>query len=78
MIMSKRARERRRLRRFNRRHGGAFPADLSVVRCLYEYAQAVVRQAVWKQIQEDERRLIYGTGTGKPLGIINEKGDRRE
>ena len=73
-MVPRRPRERRRLRRFNRRHGGIFPADLSTVRCLYEYAQAVVRRAVWKQIQEEERLLLYGTGTGKPLGIINEKG----
>jgi len=77
-MVPRRARERKRLRRFNRRHGGIFPADLLTVRCLYEYAQAVVRKAAWKQIQEEERRLICGTGTGKPLGIINEKGDQRE
>jgi len=71
-------RDRQRARRFNRRNPGMFPADVSTVNCVYAYAQSVARNAFWKYLREEERRLIHGTGTGKPLGIINEFSCRRK
>ena len=64
---------RQRARRFNRRNPGLFPADVGVVNYIYAYAQHVARRAIWNYLREEERRVIYGTGTGKPLGVINEK-----
>jgi len=67
------AHARQRARQFNRRNPGFFPADVSLVNYMYAYAQHVVRNAIWRHFREEERRLLHGTGTGKPLGIINEK-----
>ena len=65
---------RRRARRFNRRNPEVFPADASLVNCVYAYARYLACKAIWRHLLEEERRVIYGTGTGKPLGIIRDMG----
>ena len=72
------AHARQRTRRFNRRYPGIFPADAGLVNCIYAYAQSVARKAFWNYLREEERRVLYGTGTGKPLGVINESTHRRD
>ena len=70
--MVRRARDRQRARRFNRRNPGFFSKSVSFIDLIYAHAQHMAREATWEIICDEERRLIHGTGTGEPLGIINE------